>query len=81
MLNDLFVGTGLGITASMSFLFAHAVLPSLVATNDVAAGLRGARLVFYVIFAGALGLACFVLVRAFTQGVGFLDTFYPRYGY
>ena len=81
ILNDLYLATGLGITGAMSFLMAHAVLPSLVATNDVAAGLKSMRWIFYGIFAAALGLTCFALARAFTQGVGFLDLFYPRYGY
>jgi hypothetical protein len=81
MLNDLYVATGLGITAAMAFLVAHAVIPSLVATRDVAEGLSWLRWVFYPIFVAALGLTCFALARVFSQGVAFLDGFYPRYGY
>lgn len=81
MLNDLFVASGLGITAGMAFLLAHAILPSLSATGDIASDLHGARAILYVVSTAALGLACFALVRAFTQGANFLDVFYPRYGY
>jgi hypothetical protein len=81
MLNDLYVATGLGITSAMAFLLAHAIVPSLVATNDAAAGIRIMRPLFYGIFAVALGLTCYALARAFAQGVGFLDAYYPRFGY
>ncbi|HLG71410.1 MAG TPA: hypothetical protein VK009_13370 [Chloroflexota bacterium] len=81
MLNDLYVATGLGIASAMAFLLAHAVLPSLTATNDAAAGLRVMRPLFYGIFAIALGLTCYALARVFVEGVSFLDLFYPRYGY
>lgn len=81
MVNDLYVATGVGIGGAMSFLLAHAVLPSLTATQDVAVGLRGTRILFYVISACAVGLTCFALARAFAQGVSFLDVFYPRHGY
>jgi hypothetical protein len=81
ILNDLYVATGLGITAAMSFLLSYAIIPSLVASGDVPEGLRGFRWAFYPIFVTALGLTCFALARAFSQGVGFLDDFYPRFGY
>ena len=81
VLNDLYVAAGLGITAAMAFLAGHAVIPSLTATRDLAPGLRPLRGLFYPIAAAAFGLTCFALARAFAQGVGFLDSFYPRYGY
>lgn len=81
ILNDLYVATGLGITAAMAFLLSHAIIPSLASTGDVPEALRGLRWVFYPIGAIALGLTCFALARAFSQGVGFLDGFYPRFGY
>jgi hypothetical protein len=81
ILNDLYVATGLGVTAAMAFLLAHGIIPSLVATADVAPELRGLRWLFYPIAAVALALTCFALVRVFSQSVVFLDQFYPRYGY
>jgi hypothetical protein len=81
MLNDLYIASGLGITAAMAFLLSHAILPSLVATGDAPESLRGLRWVFYPIFVAALGLACLALARAFSTGVGVLDQFFPRFGY
>jgi len=81
MLNDLYVATGLGIAAAMSFLLAHAILPSLVATRDIAASFRGARPVFYFIAACAFGITSYALARAFIEGVAIVEVFYPRFGY
>ncbi len=81
MLNELYVATGLGLAAGAAFLTAHAILPSLVATEDVPQELLGLRWLFYPIFALALLLCCYALALAFSQGVGFLDHFYPRFGY
>jgi hypothetical protein len=81
ILDDLYLATGLGITAAMAFLLSHAILPSLASTGDVPEGLRGLRWLFYPICVVALGLTCYALARAFSQGVGFLDGFFPRFGY
>jgi hypothetical protein len=81
LLNDLYVATGLGITAAMAFLLGHAIIPSLAATADVPESAARFRWLFYPIFVVALGLASFALVRAFSQSLGFLDAFFPRYGY
>ena len=81
MLNDLYVATALGLVAAAAFLLAHAILPSLAATEDMPAELAGLRWVFYPIFVVALGLTFYALARALSVGTAFLDGYYPRFGF
>jgi hypothetical protein len=81
MLNDLYVASGLGLTAATAFLLAHAVLPSLAATHDMPEGMAALRWLFYPICVVALGLTCYALARALSLGTAFLDGYYPRFGY
>jgi hypothetical protein len=48
------------LTTAFAFLFAHAIIPSLVATGHVPAGVAKLRVLFYLTAIGAFLLALFL---------------------
>jgi hypothetical protein len=76
----LYAFVGLALTAGFAFLLAHAVLPSLIAAQDVPEEVGAYRRVLYPVFVVALLLTLYALVRALALAVGILQQFYPRWG-
>src|SRR5438034_3192688 len=70
---------GLVINTTMSFLLAHAVIPSLVNSGDMPFGSQRLRLVLYPISAVSAVLMILAFATALTGIVGVLHQFYPRY--
>lgn len=81
LLNDAYLMAGLIIVAGASFLVAHAIVPSLLATHDAPAGLHRVRPIFYAVFCLALLLGLYAMARMFHLTVVFMRDFYPRFGY
>jgi hypothetical protein len=77
-LSYLFLFTGLGLTAALGFLLGHAILPSLVDSEDAPAALSAVRWLAYPVAALALVLAAYALVRALLLAVGVTQQIYPR---
>lgn len=74
----LFLFTGLGLTSAMGFLFGHAVLPSLVDSQDAPGSASLLRWLAYPVSATALVLAALALARAVMLAVAVTQEIYPR---
>ena len=74
----LYLFTGLGLTAALSFLFGHAIVPSLVATRDVSWLAGGLRWVAYPISALAVVLTVYALAKALALAGDVMQQIYPR---
>jgi hypothetical protein len=74
----LFLFTGLGLTSALGFLLGHAVLPSLVETDDVVHALSALRWMAYPVSALALALAAYALARGLLLAVSIAQQIYPR---
>ena len=72
---------GLAINAAFAFLTSHAIIPSLLDSGDAPRSTRLLRWFLYPIFAVSLVLAAVALTRGLMMGLGFLNSFYPRYEY
>jgi len=70
---------GLVINMTMSFLMAHAVIPSLVASGDLPFTAHRFRRVLYPISAVSMLLVIWAFSTALTGIVALLHTFYPRF--
>lgn len=81
LVNDAYLMAGLMLIACASFLVAHAIVPSLLATHDGPAVLAKTRPVFYAIFALALAMSLYAMARMFHLSIIVLRDFYPRFGY
>lgn len=75
------VFVALTINAAFALLTGHAIVPSLLHSEDVPANARLVRWALYPVFAISLVLALIALARALSTGVAFLNDFYPRYEY
>jgi hypothetical protein len=70
---------GLVINTTMSFLLAHAVIPSLVASGDMPFAAHNFRRILYPISAVSAILVIWAFSTALTGIVTMLHTFYPRF--
>ncbi|HLH24417.1 MAG TPA: hypothetical protein VK066_17990 [Chloroflexota bacterium] len=75
----LYAFIGLALTTAFAFLLAHAVLPSLVMSEDAPAELGAYRRVLYPLSAVALALTLYAFVRGLILAVGVLQQIYPRW--
>jgi len=73
------VFVALMVNMAISFLLAHAVIPSLSATHDVPDDIRSLRTILYPISAISMLCAAVTLGRAIVILIGILQYFYPRY--
>ena len=73
----LFLFCGLGLTSALGFLFAHAVIPSLVDSYDTPRVLGGLRWLAYPIATVALLLTLFALIRAVGLAGDVVQRIYP----
>jgi hypothetical protein len=69
----------LAVNTALSFLFAHAVIPSLVATGDLPSGLRGLRRLLYPVSAVSLAVALSAFARTLFLAVPVIQQIYPRF--
>jgi hypothetical protein len=67
------------VNMAMSFLLAHAILPSLAMTRDLPEGIAELRRILYPISAISMVLAAITLARAIVIMVAVLEYFYPRF--
>jgi hypothetical protein len=67
------------VNMAISFLLAHAVIPSLSLTRDIPDEVRMLRNILYPISAVSFALAAFSLGRAIYLFVVVIQYFYPRY--
>ena len=74
----LFLFTGLGLTSAMGFLFGHAVVPSLIDSQDTARPVGMLRWVAYPVSVIALALAVYALGRALVLATAVAQAIYPR---
>ena len=74
----LYLFTGLGLTTALSFLLAHAIIPSLVQRHEAPPGLSSLRWIAYPLSAAALVLTLYALARALVLAFGLTQDFYPR---
>ena len=74
----LFLFTALGLTSALSFLFGHAIIPSLVESHDASRPLGAMRLVAYPHAAAALLLTLYALGRALALTSDVMQQIYPR---
>jgi hypothetical protein len=70
---------GLVVNMTMSFLLAHGVIPSLVASGDLPYTAHGFRRILYPISAVSLVLVVWAFVTAMTGLIAMLHGFYPRF--
>ena len=71
---------GLAVTAGLALLCGHAIIPSLVSTEDVPPATASFRWVFYPIFGVSLAITVYALAQALTVTVNVLQQFFPRFG-
>jgi hypothetical protein len=79
-LTSLVLFVGLAVNAGLAFLCGHAIVPSLVMTEDVPPAAHVFRWVFYPIFAASLVLTLYALAQALSGIVNVLQQFFPRFG-
>ncbi len=70
---------GLVINTAMSFLLAHAIIPSLVNTGEMPAGMTRLRPVLYPISFVSAILFLWSFSIAITGAISVIQAFYPRY--
>ncbi len=73
------VFVALMVNMAISFLLAHAIIPSLSATHDIPEDVRRLQRILYPISAISMLCAAVTLARAIIIMVGVLQYFYPRY--
>lgn len=78
-LNSLVLFVVLAINTAIAFLVAHAIIPSLVATNDAPAVVNGFRKFLYPLVVLSLLAATFAFVRAIALSVTVINQIYPRF--
>lgn len=78
-LTALVLFTALAIAAAMAFLLGHAIIPSLVASGDLARPLGALRWLVYPMSAVSLALAILALAVALSGAISVLQAFYPRF--
>ncbi len=69
------------INTAVSFLIAHAVLPSLAYTDDVPPDLPRFRLFLYPISAVSLLAAAFAFSKAIAIAITLIQQTYPRFAF
>ena len=69
----------LAANTAVAFLVAHAVIPSLLLTDDVPREVQTLRWVLYPVSAISIVLMFFVLFRAIALAVIALEEIYPRF--
>lgn len=79
LLPHLVLFVALVVNMAISFLLAHAIIPSLAMTRDIPEDLHKLRRILYPISAVSLGLAAVVLGRAVSLMVAVLQYYYPRF--
>jgi hypothetical protein len=67
------------VCMALTFLVAHAIIPSLVVMDDLPRPITAFRPLFYAISAIALVLMVFSLGRAVFIMIPIIQYFYPRY--
>jgi hypothetical protein len=75
----LFLFAAFGLNAALSLLLGHAVIPSLVSTEDAPRTVGTLRWALYPVFVLSLALALYCVVRALIVTVSFLGAYYPRF--
>ena len=75
----LFLFTGLGLTSALGFLLGHAIIPSLVESQDAPRSLSALRWVAYPISATALLLMLYAVLRALGLAGDVMQRLYPRW--
>ncbi len=75
----LFLFLGLMINTGISFLLAHAVIPSLVTSGDALPEIQRFRRALYPISAASLLLTIFAFGRMLSFAVPTLQQIYPRF--
>jgi hypothetical protein len=78
-LNHLVLFAGLAINAGLAFLCGHAIIPSLVSTEDVPPATLAFRWVLYPIFGASLVLTLYALAQALAVAIAVLQRFFPRF--
>ncbi|HEY3109112.1 MAG TPA: hypothetical protein VGL23_10195 [Chloroflexota bacterium] len=73
------VFVGLAINAALSMLLAHAIIPSLVTTDDAPRDVLLFRRILYPIAAASLALTLYALAQALGLIVALLQYAYPRF--
>jgi hypothetical protein len=79
LLPHLALFVALMVNMAISFLMAHAVIPSLAMTRDIPLDVGKLRGILYPISALSFVLAAFALGRAVYLMVVVLEYFYPRF--
>jgi hypothetical protein len=75
----LFLFLGLMVNTAISFLVAHAIIPSLVTTGDALPDIQSFRRVLYPISALSLLLTIFAFGRMVSLAIPTLQQIYPRF--
>jgi len=70
---------GLVINMTMSFLLAHAVIPSLINSGEIAFATHRLRMILYPISAISAVLVIVAFSTALTGFVSVIHQFYPRF--
>ncbi|MSQ23239.1 MAG: hypothetical protein EXR58_01610 [Chloroflexi bacterium] len=78
-LNSLVLFAILAINTAVTFLIAHAVIPSLVTTGDAPTSVGTIRRTLYFIFAVSFLVAGYAGSRALGQAITLIDQIYPRF--
>jgi hypothetical protein len=78
-LNSLVLFVILAINTAVTFLIAHAVIPSLVGNHDVAISVNGFRKFLYPLFAISGIAAAYAFYRAISLAIMLMEQTYPRF--
>ncbi|MBI4320379.1 MAG: hypothetical protein HY675_17965 [Chloroflexi bacterium] len=77
--NSVVMFTLLVIAAAVAFLAAHAIIPSLVVSNESSSRTTLVRRVLYTVAALAFFTALFSLSRALINAIDLISRIYPRW--
>ena len=78
-INFLFIVVGMAVNGAMCMALAHAVIPSLLLSNEAGPQINGLRRVLYPIFCLSFVIALYALARSMTIAVPILEYMYPRF--
>ncbi|MBI4493541.1 MAG: hypothetical protein HY690_12195 [Chloroflexi bacterium] len=78
-LANLVIFVGLAVNGALALLLAHAVIPSLVTTQDAPREALALRWVLYPVFVASLVLTLYALGRALYLAVVVIQSIYPRF--
>jgi hypothetical protein len=78
-LSSLVLFVVLAFNTALSFLVAHAVIPSLVSTGDAPPAISGFRRFLYPLFVISLAATLYALFLALSLGVTLIQQIYPRF--